>query len=129
MRVSGAAPGSGAAPVIAQLARETGALVIVFATLPFGFEGKRRSTQAQEAMARLNEIANAVICFENDRMGDMVAPKAGIHQAFAVADMIDQPKRALDCEFDPAAGNDSNRVRRFACCTARPFRPLRVWFR
>jgi hypothetical protein len=33
-----------------------------------------------DALARLNEIANAVICFENDQMGDMVAPKAGIHQ-------------------------------------------------
>jgi cell division protein FtsZ len=84
----GGGTGSGAAPVVAQLARETGALVIVFATLPFGFEGKRRLAQAQESLTRLNQIANAVICFENDRMGDMVAPKAGIHQAFAVADII-----------------------------------------
>src|SRR6266571_3808165 len=92
----GGGTGSGAAPLVAQLAREAGSLVIAFATLPFSFEGKRRSTQAQEALARLNEIANAVICFENDRMGDMVAPKAGIHQAFAVADMtISQSVRAI----------------------------------
>jgi cell division protein FtsZ len=84
----GGGTGSGAAPVIAQLARETGSLVIVLATLPFSFEGKRRAGQAQQALAQLNEIANAVICFENDRMAEMVAPKAGIHQAFAVADMI-----------------------------------------
>jgi cell division protein FtsZ len=84
----GGGTGSGAAPVVAQLAREAGSLVIALATLPFSFEGKRRAAQAQEALGRLNEIANAVICFENDRMGDMVAPKAGIHQAFAVADMI-----------------------------------------
>ena len=88
--------GSGAAPVVAQLAREAGSLVIVFATLPFSFEGKRRATQAQEALARLSEIANAVICFDNDRMGDMVAPKAGIYQAFAVADvMISQSVRSI----------------------------------
>jgi cell division protein FtsZ len=84
----GGGTGSGAAPFVAQLAREAGSLVIAFATLPFSFEGKRRGAQAQEAFARLNEIAHAVICFENDRMGDMVAPKAGIHQAFAVADII-----------------------------------------
>jgi len=92
----GGGTGSGATPVVAQLAREAGSLVIAFATLPFSFEGKRRSAQAQEALSRLNEIVNAVICFENDRMGDMVAPKAGIHQAFAVADMtISQSVRAI----------------------------------
>jgi cell division protein FtsZ len=92
----GGGTGSGAAPIVAQLAREAGSLVIAFATLPFSFEGKRRAAQAQDALARLNELANAVICFENDRMGDMVAPKAGIHQAFGVADMtISQSVRSI----------------------------------
>jgi cell division protein FtsZ len=92
----GGGTGSGAAPAVAQVAREAGSLVVVFATLPFAFEGKRRATQAQEALARLRENADAVICFENDRMGDMVAPKAGIHQAFAVADvMISQSVRSI----------------------------------
>ncbi|MDQ2868370.1 MAG: hypothetical protein M3R59_08170, partial [Verrucomicrobiota bacterium] len=60
------------------------------------FEGKRRNAQAQEALARLHAITDAVVCFENDRLGDMVAPKAGIHQAFAVADMtISQSVRAI----------------------------------
>src|SRR5205814_483381 len=92
----GGGTGSGAAPIVAQLARGAGSLVIAFATLPFSFEGKRRAVQAQDALARLNEVANAVICFENDRMGDMVAPKAGIHQAFGVADMtISQSVRSI----------------------------------
>ena len=92
----GGGTGSGGAPIVAQLAREAGSLVIAFATLPFTFEGKRRAAQAQDALSRLNEIANAVICFENDRMGDMVAPKAGIHQAFGVADMtISQSVRSI----------------------------------
>jgi cell division protein FtsZ len=92
----GGGTGSGTAPLVAQLAREAGSLVIVFATLPFSFEGKRRAAQAQDALNRLNQIANAVICFENDRMGDMVAPKAGIHQAFAVADItISQSVRSI----------------------------------
>ena len=82
----GGGTGSGAAPYVAHLAREAGALVIAFVTLPFTFEGKRRATQAREALGRLNEIAHSVVCFENDRMGDLVAPHAGIHHAFAMAD-------------------------------------------
>ena len=92
----GGGTGSGAAPAVAQVAREGGSLVIAFATLPFAFEGKRRFAQAQEALAKLREHCDAVICFENDRMGDMVAPKAGIHQAFAVADVtISQSVRSI----------------------------------
>jgi cell division protein FtsZ len=92
----GGGTGSGAAPAVAQVARESGSLVIAFATLPFAFEGKRRLAQAQEALAKLRENCDAVICFENDRMGDMVAPKAGIHQAFAVADVtISQSVRSI----------------------------------
>ncbi|HEV2841332.1 MAG TPA: cell division protein FtsZ [Chthoniobacterales bacterium] len=92
----GGGTGSGAAPAVAQVARESGSLVVVFATLPFAFEGKRRMAQAQEALVKLRENADAVICFENDRMGDMVAPKAGIHQAFAVADVtISQSVRSI----------------------------------
>jgi cell division protein FtsZ len=92
----GGGTGSGAAPAIAQVARENGSLVLAFATLPFAFEGKRRLAQANEALAKLREHCDAVICFENDRMGDMVAPKAGIHQAFAVADVtISQSVRSI----------------------------------
>jgi cell division protein FtsZ len=92
----GGGTGSGAAPAVAQVAREAGSLVIAFATLPFAFEGKRRLAQAQEALAKLRENCDAVICFENDRMGDMVAPKAGIHQAFAIADVtISQSVRSI----------------------------------
>jgi cell division protein FtsZ len=92
----GGGTGSGAAPYIAQAAREAGALVIAFVTLPFGFEGKRRNKQAREALVRLSEFAHAVVCFENDRMGDLTPPQAGIHQAFAMADMtISQSVRSI----------------------------------
>ena len=92
----GGGTGSGAAPGIAHMARTTGALVLAFATLPFAFEGKRRAAQAAQALEELQGIADAVICFENDRLGDMVLPKAGIHQAFAVADTtISQSVRAI----------------------------------
>jgi len=92
----GGGTGSGAAPYVAHLAREAGALVLAFATLPFAFEGRRRNAQAREALGRLNEIANAVVCFENDQMGDMVGPHAGIHQAFSKADTtISQSIRSI----------------------------------
>jgi cell division protein FtsZ len=92
----GGGTGSGAAPYIAQAAREAGALVIAFVTLPFEFEGKRRNAQAREALVRLSEFAHAVVCFENDRMGDLTSPQAGIHQAFAMADTtISQSVRSI----------------------------------
>ena len=92
----GGGTGSGAAPYVAQLAHESGALVLAFATLPFAFEGKRRTAQAMEALHELQRVADAVVCFENDRLGDIVLPKAGIHQAFAVADTtISQSVRAI----------------------------------
>jgi cell division protein FtsZ len=92
----GGGTGSGAAPRIAQMARAGGALVVALATLPFAFEGKRRGAQAMEALQELQRVSDAVVCFENDRMGDIVLPKAGIHQAFAVADStISQSVRAI----------------------------------
>ena len=92
----GGGTGSGAAPYVAQAARDSGALVITFVTLPFAFEGKRRNSQAREALARLSEFAHAVVCFENDRMGDLTPPQAGIHQAFAMADItVSQSVRSI----------------------------------
>src|SRR5207302_2078222 len=59
----GGGTGSGAAPAVAQVAREGGSLVVAFATLPFAFEGKRRLAQANEALAKMHEHCDAVICF------------------------------------------------------------------
>lgn len=96
----GGGTGSGSAPLIASLAKEQGALVIAFVTLPFSFEGKRRRQQADEALSALQTSADVVICFENDRMGDAVSPKAGIHQAFANADQtISQSVKAISNLF------------------------------
>lgn len=84
----GGGTGSGAAPVITRLARETGAFVIVFATMPFVFEGKRRMIQAQAALQEIRKHANALVCFENDKMGELVLAKKGVTEAFEVADRI-----------------------------------------
>lgn len=92
----GGGTGSGAARIVASLAREQKALVISFATLPFAFEGKRRRAQADEALAALQRYSDVVIHFENDRMGDSVAPLAGIQEAFTTADQtLSQSIRAI----------------------------------
>ena len=92
----GGGTGSGAAPLIVKTAREQNSLVLVCATLPFSFEGKRRSQQAQEALKAVQQYADAVMCFENDRMGELILPEVGIHEAFAGADhVISQSVRAV----------------------------------
>ena len=92
----GGGTGSGAAPLIVKTAREQNSLVLVCATLPFSFEGKRRGQQAQEALRAIQQYADAVMCFENDRMGELILPEAGIHEAFAGADqIISQSVRAI----------------------------------
>jgi cell division protein FtsZ len=82
----GGGTASGASPVIARLAREEGCFVLVFVTLPFHFEGRRRQAQAREALAQLKPFAGALLTFENDRMGQLIVPTEGVQKAFAVAD-------------------------------------------
>jgi cell division protein FtsZ len=84
----GGGTGSGGAPLVANIARQCGAVVVVLATLPFGFEGKLRRQQADESLVELVKQAQIVLCFENDRMGEIVAPTAPASQAFAMADTI-----------------------------------------
>ncbi len=84
----GGGTGSGAAPLIAHMARGAGAMVVAFATMPFTFEGKRRRKQAAESLAQLEEQADLVICFENDRLGETASHTAGVQEAFVAADQV-----------------------------------------
>lgn len=84
----GGGTGSGAAPEVCRIAREEGVFLVVFATMPFSFEGERRMTQATDALETIGRYANAVITFDNDRMGELIVPKDGVTQAFAAADKI-----------------------------------------
>ena len=81
----GGGTGSGAAPVVAHEARKAGALVIGVATLPFAGEGGKRHEQASTSLARLGRSCAAVLCFENDRMGEIAGPGAPLAEAFAAA--------------------------------------------
>lgn len=92
----GGGTGSGAARLVGSMAHEQGAVVVAFATMPFSFEGRRRTAQAEEALAALQSVSDLVICFDNDKMGDAVSPRAGIQDAFALTDQtISQSVRAI----------------------------------
>ena len=62
----GGGTGGGASPIVAEIAAEQGALVIAFVTLPFSFEGGRRLKQAEEGLAALRKVCDAVIPLPND---------------------------------------------------------------
>lgn len=84
----GGGTGSGGAPIITRIAREEGAFVVVFATMPFTFEGQRRRDQAQTSLNELAVLSNALVVFDNNRMGELVLAKQGIHEAFQAGDRM-----------------------------------------
>ncbi|NOX62493.1 MAG: cell division protein FtsZ [Chloroflexi bacterium] len=84
----GGGTGTGAAPVIARLARETGALTIGVVTKPFTFEGTRRRQLAEEGAAALQEHVDTLIVIPNDRLLQIVDKRASIQEAFATADDV-----------------------------------------
>lgn len=92
----GGGTGSGAAPIVTRIAREEGAFVVVFATMPFSFEGQRRRDQAETSLNELAVLSNALVTFDNGRMGELVLAKQGIHEAFSAADrMISESIKAV----------------------------------
>lgn len=83
----GGGTGTGAAPVVARLAKETGALTIVFATKPFAAEGKARQDNSEHGLNRLRSYADTVVTIPNDRLLEMV-PNLPINAAFKVVDEL-----------------------------------------
>jgi len=84
----GGGVGSGAAPILTDLAKKQGAIVLALATMPFSFEGRRRFQQAADAREELSKSADAFLTFENDRMAELTEPLAGVHDTFAASDKI-----------------------------------------
>jgi len=82
----GSGTGSGAAPVICELAKETGALTIAVVTEPFPFEGKRRLKQAVEAIDRLFEAADTVIVISNSNVLEIIPEDTSLELSFQVVD-------------------------------------------
>ena len=69
----GGGTGTGAAPVVAEVAKQSGALTVGIVPKPFSFEGKRRMRQAEEGIARLAENVDTLIVIPNDRLKDVIA--------------------------------------------------------
>ena len=84
----GGGTGTGAAPVIAELAREAGALTIAIVTKPFSFEGFRRRQVADEGVRRLQEKVDTVIVIPNDRLLTVADKRVTVEVAFRLADDI-----------------------------------------
>jgi len=82
----GGGTGSGAAPVVAEIAAEGGALVIAFVTMPFSFEGGRRLKQAEEGLRALRQVCDAVIPLPNDVLLQESADNETVLDSFARAD-------------------------------------------
>jgi cell division protein FtsZ len=85
---AGGGTGSGAAPVVARLAREVGALTVGIVTKPFSFEGNRRGSQAQKGIDALAEEVDTLIVVPNDRLLQVLDQQTSMVEAFQVADDV-----------------------------------------
>jgi len=84
----GGGTGTGAAPVIAQIARELGALTVGVVTRPFTFEGRKRATQAASGIAAMKEAVDTLIVIPNDRLLEIVDKNTPMLEAFREADNV-----------------------------------------
>src|SRR3990167_5489642 len=84
----GGGPGTGAAPVIAKIARDLGALTVGVVTRPFAFEGQQRMRIAEQGLSELRKAVDALIIIPNDKLLTIVTRETGIKNAFAMCDDI-----------------------------------------
>ncbi len=84
----GGGTGTGGAPIVAQIAKEVGALTIGVVTRPFTFEGARRIQAAEAGITKLKEQADTLIVIPNDRLLQIVDKRANLQQAFRMADDV-----------------------------------------
>ncbi len=84
----GGGTGTGAAPVIAEIAKEAGALTVAVVTKPFAFEGIRRMTVAEEGIDELRDKVDTLIIIPNQKLLDVVDKKMTLQEAFRVADSV-----------------------------------------
>ena len=84
----GGGTGTGAAPVIAKLAKDAGALTVAIVTKPFAFEGTRRQVAAEEGVEKLSEVVDTLIVIPNQRLMDVIDRKMTLLEAFKVVDGV-----------------------------------------
>ena len=84
----GGGTGSGAAPIVAECAKQAGALTVGVVTQPFGFEGRRRMQQARDAIGEMKDRVDTLIVVSNDKLLQIVPENTPLADAFLVADDI-----------------------------------------
>lgn len=84
----GGGTGTGAAPVIAEVAKELGILTVGIVTKPFGFEGKKRMTQAENGIENLKARVDSLVVIPNDRLKNVSEQKITLQNAFSIADDV-----------------------------------------
>jgi len=84
----GGGTGTGASPVVAEIAKEMGCLTVGIVTRPFTFEGRRRAAQAEEGIAALQGRVDTLIVIPNNKLLSVISPETPVQQAFMVADDI-----------------------------------------
>jgi cell division protein FtsZ len=84
----GGGTGTGAAPIVAEVAKEVGALTVGVVTRPFTFEGRRRTSQAEEGIAALQSRVDTLIIIPNDKLLSVISEQTPVQEAFRVADDI-----------------------------------------
>ena len=84
----GGGTGTGAAPVVASIAKEMGILTVGIVTKPFSFEGKKRSTNAEEGLKKMKEVVDTLIVIPNDKIYTLVDKKTTFKQAFTMIDKV-----------------------------------------
>ncbi|HKK53986.1 MAG TPA: cell division protein FtsZ [Patescibacteria group bacterium] len=84
----GGGTGTGAAPIVAQIARDLGALTVAVVTKPFGFEGGQRQNLANRGLAELADKVDTIITISNDKLLQVIDKKASLLDAFVIADDV-----------------------------------------
>jgi len=84
----GGGTGTGAAPIIAKIAKEVGALTIAVVTKPFSFEGKKRLKLAEEGLEELKKESDSIVVIPNDKLLSIIDPKLGIKESFKIVDGV-----------------------------------------
>ena len=84
----GGGTGTGAAPVVAEIAREMGILTIAVVTKPFSYEGRKRMNYAEQGLAMLRENVDSLVIIPNDRIREIIDPKTSMAKAFEEVDSV-----------------------------------------
>ena len=110
----GGGTGTGAAPVVARIARELGALTVGIVTMPFKFEGTRRTKQADDGVEALRQACDTLIVIPNDRLLEVLDQSTSMLDAFRIADDVLRQGVQGICDLITNPGPDQPRLRRRA---------------